>query len=71
MVAKPAITPRVVPSKTHPIGKKTVQFPVNPIINNLAKTVTLVWNFTPVVATTDAQDEDETAIWADDGEVIF
>ena len=71
MVAKSIVTHGVVPTKTQPIGKKTVQFNTKPITYNSMKTVTSIQKPTPLVATINAQDKDEIPISADDDEVTL
>ena len=59
----------MVTTKTHFDGKKAVWFVAIPSISNPTKAGILVVNSTPLVATIDAQDEDEIVIAAFNDEV--
>ena len=71
VVTKPVITLEVVPTKTHPVGKKSIQFNVIPITSNPTNTMISLQKSTLMVAIIDVQDEVEIAISADDDGVLL
>ena len=71
MLAKPVITPKVVPTKIHPIGKETVWLAAKSATSSHTETVTSVLKNTVVVFSIDVEDEDKISLSVDDSEATL